>query len=170
VRDHDEESFADGTPLPPPEEPPGGPGKGPSQAQLLMAMAENTYRLIRSADGRAYAVPKMGPQALVPDLITALCAATAEVSTVCGMPPAPALTAFHVGITRVEGECIKGPAVTRIRDLLRELAPAVASGEVPAGVLMVGISVGLFDDIAGDCDFSEGWIPLTTALAWCRAY
>jgi phage baseplate assembly protein gpV len=66
VRDHDEESFADGTPLPPPEEPPGGPGKGPSQAQLLMAMAEDTYRLIRSADGRAYAVPKMGPQIAVP--------------------------------------------------------------------------------------------------------
>ena len=61
-----EESFADGTPLPPPEEPPGGPGKGPSQAQLLMAMAEDTYRLIRSADGRAYAVPKMGPQIAVP--------------------------------------------------------------------------------------------------------
>ena len=66
VRDHDEESFADGTPLPPPEEPPGGPGKGPSQAQLLMAMAEDTYRLIRSDDGRAYAVPKMGPQIAVP--------------------------------------------------------------------------------------------------------
>ena len=66
MRDHDEESFADGTPLPPPEEPPAGPGKGPSQAQLLMAMAEDTYRLIRSADGRAYAVPKMGPQIAVP--------------------------------------------------------------------------------------------------------
>jgi hypothetical protein len=42
------------------------PGKGPSQARLLMAMAEDTYRLIRSADGRAYAVPKMGPQIAVP--------------------------------------------------------------------------------------------------------
>jgi hypothetical protein len=31
-----------------------------------MAMAEDTYRLIRSADGRAYAVPKMGPQIAVP--------------------------------------------------------------------------------------------------------
>jgi hypothetical protein len=65
VRDHSEESFSDGTPLPP-EEPPGGPGKGPSQAQLLMAMAEDTYRLIRSTDGRAYAVPRLGPQIAVP--------------------------------------------------------------------------------------------------------
>ena len=31
-----------------------------------MAMAEDTYRLIRSADGRAYAVPKLGPQIAVP--------------------------------------------------------------------------------------------------------
>ena len=65
MRDHSEESFSDGTPLPP-EEPPPGKGKGPSQAQQLMAMAEDTYRLIRSTDGRAYAVPKMGPQIAVP--------------------------------------------------------------------------------------------------------
>src|SRR5260370_35091075 len=31
-----------------------------------MAMAEDTYRLIRSDDGRAYAVPKLGPQIAVP--------------------------------------------------------------------------------------------------------
>ena len=65
MRDHSEESFSDGAPLPP-GEPPAGPGKGPSQAQLLMAMAEDTYRLIRSTDGRAYAVPKLGPQIAVP--------------------------------------------------------------------------------------------------------
>ena len=65
MRDHDEDSFSDGTPIPP-AEPAGGPGKGPSQAQLLMAMAEDTYRLIRSTDGRAYAVPKLGPQIAVP--------------------------------------------------------------------------------------------------------
>jgi Transposase len=65
VRDHSEESFSDGTPLPP-EELPAGAGKGPSQAQQLMAMAEDTYRLIRSTDGRAYAVPRLGPQIAVP--------------------------------------------------------------------------------------------------------
>jgi hypothetical protein len=64
VRDHDEESFADGTPLP--ADPSDGPGKGLSQAQLLMTMAEDTYRLIRSTDNRSYAVPRLGPQIAVP--------------------------------------------------------------------------------------------------------
>ena len=64
MRDHSEESFSDGTPIP--EEPAPGKGKGPSQAQILVGMAEDTYRLIRSADGRAYAVPKLGPQIAVP--------------------------------------------------------------------------------------------------------
>jgi hypothetical protein len=66
VRDHDEESFSDGTPVPAEEpEGPAGPGKL-TQAQLLVAMAEDAYRLIRSADGRSYAVPKMGPPIAVP--------------------------------------------------------------------------------------------------------
>ena len=58
-----EEFFSDGTPLPgaPPgaEEPKG-------QAQILVQMAEDTYRLIRSADGRTYAVPRLGPSIAVP--------------------------------------------------------------------------------------------------------
>ena len=65
MRDHSEESFSDGTPVPA-EEPPAGKGKGPSQAQILVGMAEDTYRLIRADDGRAYAVPRLGPQIAVP--------------------------------------------------------------------------------------------------------
>jgi len=64
VRDHDEETFSDGTPIP--DEPPAGKGKGPSQAQILVSMAEDTYRLIRADDGRAYGVPRMGPRIAVP--------------------------------------------------------------------------------------------------------
>ena len=64
MRDHDEETFSDGTPIP--DEPPAGKSKGPSQAQILVGMAEDTYRLIRADDGRAYAVPRMGPQLAVP--------------------------------------------------------------------------------------------------------
>ena len=60
-----EEFFSDGTPVPP-DESATGAGKNPSQAQLLLAMAEDTYRLIRSDDGRAYAVPKLGPPIAVP--------------------------------------------------------------------------------------------------------
>jgi hypothetical protein len=66
VRDHDEEPLPDTEPAPPASDPSGGPGRGPSQAQQLMAMAEDTYRLIRSTDGRGYAVPRLGPRIAVP--------------------------------------------------------------------------------------------------------
>jgi hypothetical protein len=68
--DHENEPerqfFADGAPIP--DEPPAGDGDGKAggQARLLMQMAEETYRLIRSTDGRSYAVPKMGPSVAVP--------------------------------------------------------------------------------------------------------
>ena len=65
MRDHSAESFSDGTPVPE-QEPPAGKSKGPSQAQILVGMAEDTYRLIRAGDGRAYAVPRLGPQIAVP--------------------------------------------------------------------------------------------------------
>ncbi len=66
ARDRNEDAyFSDGTPIP--DEPPtGGGGKGPSQAQLLIQMAEEQYRLIRATDGRTYAVPKLGPSIAVP--------------------------------------------------------------------------------------------------------
>lgn len=64
MRDPDEETFSDGTPVP--DEPPAGKGKGPTQAQTLVSMAEDTYRLIRADDGRSYAVPKIGAPIAVP--------------------------------------------------------------------------------------------------------
>jgi len=65
VRDNgDDEFFSDGAPVP------GGPAPGEpkpgTQAQLLAQMAEDAYRLIRSADGRTYAVPRLGPNVAVP--------------------------------------------------------------------------------------------------------
>lgn len=41
-------------------------GKGPTTAQLLMEYAEREYRMIRSTDGRTYAVPKGGPNLALP--------------------------------------------------------------------------------------------------------
>ncbi|WP_067070468.1 hypothetical protein [Carbonactinospora thermoautotrophica] len=66
ARDRNEDAyFSDGTPIP--DKPPtGGGGKGPSQAQILIQMAEEQYRLIRGSDGRTYAVPKLGPSIAVP--------------------------------------------------------------------------------------------------------
>ena len=62
--DHDDETFTDGVPLP--DEPAGFDGKGPSQAQLLVGMAEDQYRLIRADDGRTYAIDKNGPSIAIP--------------------------------------------------------------------------------------------------------
>jgi len=57
----------DGTPVP---DAPGGPHdsepKAGGQAQVLTALAEDTYLLIRSDDGRTYAVPRLGPSIAVP--------------------------------------------------------------------------------------------------------
>jgi hypothetical protein len=55
--------------MPVPDVPSGphdGEAKPGGQAQLLTAMAEDTYRLIRSTDGRTYAVPRLGPNIAVP--------------------------------------------------------------------------------------------------------
>jgi hypothetical protein len=117
-----------------------------------------------------FASPGVDEAVLVPELITALSATAAEASACCAMPCAPALAVFHVGITRVEGDDLRGAAVIRIRELLRELTRAASSGTVPEGVLVVGITAGLFDDIGAECDFNEGWTPLAAPPAWCRAY
>ncbi|MQA96604.1 MAG: ATP-binding protein [Streptosporangiales bacterium] len=57
---------ADG-PVPPPEPASsGGKGKGPDLAQVLVQMAQDTYRMIRADDGRTYGIPKDGPNIAVP--------------------------------------------------------------------------------------------------------
>ncbi|GAA0968873.1 ATP-binding protein [Actinocorallia libanotica] len=56
-------------PPPPPDDAPpqgGKGGKGPDMAQVLVTMAEETYRFIRADDGRTYGVPKDGPNIAVP--------------------------------------------------------------------------------------------------------
>ena len=104
-----------------------------------------------------FASPGADETILITDLIAALHAATIadEVS---------ALAAFHVGITRVEGDNLRGPAVIRTRELLTALPPA------PVGPLVVGISAGLFDEIGPECGFTDGWVPLAAAQARFRVY
>lgn len=65
--DPGEPRFSDGVPLP--DDPQGSDGQdraAAGQAQQLAQMAEDTYRLIRSTDGRTYAVPKLGPNIALP--------------------------------------------------------------------------------------------------------
>ena len=117
-----------------------------------------------------FASPGVDEAALVVDMIAALHAATAQWGGASGPACGPALAAFHVGITRVEGDDLRGAAVTRIRELLRNLALAVTSSGEAEEVLVVGISAGLFDDIRAECGFSDAWGPLASAGAWFRVY
>jgi hypothetical protein len=113
-----------------------------------------------------FASPGVDEAVLVTDMIAALRAA-AKQEGIADVATRPTLAAFHVGITRVEGDDLRGDAVTRIRELLRNLAAAVT---VPAQALVVCISAGLFDDIRGECGFSDRWEPLAPARAWFRGY
>jgi len=117
-----------------------------------------------------FAVPGVDEAVLVPDLISALRQAATEACAGETGRPAPVLVVFHVGITRVEGDDLRGGAVTRVMRLAREIATATSSGTVPAGTLVVGMTAGLFDDIGTECDFSEGWFPLRASEAWCRVF
>jgi hypothetical protein len=99
---------------------------------------------------------------LISDLIGALRAETAQVAR----RATPVLVAFHVGITRVEGDGLRGSAVTRIVGLLRDLAPVAGS----SATLIVGMSVGLFGEVSPDIDLGPEWRPLRGAEAVCRVY
>lgn len=115
-----------------------------------------------------FASPGVDEALLVSDLIAALHDAVGATG-VSAAPHCPALAAFHVGITRVEGEDLRGTAVVRIRELLQDLT--LASSETIKRVqLRVGISATLFDDIGTECGFIDGWLPLAGANAWFRGY
>lgn len=112
-----------------------------------------------------FAAPGADEAELVRDLIAALYTGAMQAALA-----APTLVAFHVGITRVEGDDIRGTAVTTIRQLLSDLVPALAAGTIPIGVLVVGITTGLFEDLGAECGFGTEWVRLSAARAWCRAY
>ena len=117
-----------------------------------------------------FASPGVDEAALVTDLITALRIAAAEAAEAHGIKECPALAAFHVGITRVEGNALRGAAVIRALELIRELTPKATSDSRSQELLVVGISAGLFDDISAECDFADGWARHARARAWIRGY
>jgi hypothetical protein len=121
-----------------------------------------------------FAQPGIDEAVLVTDFIAALHTAADRHGEVggSGRPGAqrtPVLAAFHVGITRVEGDSLGGPAVIQALELLRDLDRATAD-RLTSGVLAVGVSDSLFGDIARECGFTQGWIRLATTQAWFRVY
>jgi hypothetical protein len=117
-----------------------------------------------------FASPGVDEVILITDLIKGLFTAAIEARMDFMPSHAPVLAAFHVGITRVEGDDLRGTAVIRIREILREMARTAEARTVPADGVLIAISDGLFDDIGAECDMGEDWIRLALARAWCRTY
>jgi hypothetical protein len=81
-------------------------------------------------------------------------------------PPGPAMLAFHVGITRIEGDRFGGPAPSRARSLLRD--PDVRAAAADCGPLAVILSDGLYADLQGEGLQARQWRPVPAAGAWVR--
>jgi|SRR5579862_4657665 len=113
-----------------------------------------------------FASPGVDEAGLISDLISILRDEAAEAAAQDTGASAPVLAAFHVGITRVEGDCVRGSAVDRIIRLLHDLTLVTA----PSATLIAGMSASLFGDIRTEFDVGMGWFPLRTAEAVCRTY
>ena len=111
----------------------------------------------------AFAPPGIDEVALVTRLITALRHLAARGPDV----GRPALTAFHVGITRVEGEGFGGEAALRTRALV--LNSAIRATAIDSGRrLALIISDGLYADLRAEGMPGQDWRHIPAAGAWMR--
>lgn len=142
------------------------------------------YREYFPGDGLdlGFASPGVDEPALVSDLIDALRDAAVRTRGYmgkggdyrCPAAATPVLAAFHVGITRVQSNEIGGTAVAHVRGLLQTLTSSDPVSQAD-GMLVVGVSATLFDDIGVERNFGQGWMPLvggdsSRIDAWWRVY
>jgi hypothetical protein len=78
----------------------------------------------------------------------------------------PAKMAFHVGITKVQGEGFGGAAPLRVRTLLRD--PAIHRAVAGCQRLAVIMSDGLYDDLHTEGLTAQEWRRVPAAGAWVR--
>ena len=78
----------------------------------------------------------------------------------------PAKMAFHVGITKVQGEGFGGAAPLRVRALLRD--PAIHRAVASCQRLAVIMSEGLYDDLHTEGLAAQEWRRVPAAGAWVR--
>lgn len=129
-----------------------------------------TERLAAETLDLGFAAPGADEAVLVQDLIRALQRAAAKAAVNHPEIGGLVLAAFHVGITQVEGDQLRGRAVTRIVELIRELAPNPTSMMQPVGTLIVGITTVLFNDVRSECEFHEDWAKMPASDAWYGIY
>jgi hypothetical protein len=129
-----------------------------------------TERIEAEGIDLGFASPGVDEVVLVTDVIAALRIAAAEAKVASDLPDYRAIAAFHVGITRVEGDDLRGSAVNRVSELVRDLTPTAAPPDQSGTLLVVGISADLFDDISNESGFFGDWVQVAAARAWCRSY
>jgi len=78
----------------------------------------------------------------------------------------PAKMAFHVGITKIQGEGIGGAAPLRARALLRD--PVIHRAVADAKGLAVIMSAGLYEDLRTEGLAVREWRAVPAAGAWVR--
>lgn len=94
---------------------------------------------------------------------------TWAVEDLCALRPggkASAKMAFHVGITKVQGEGFGGAAPLRVRALLRD--PVIHRAVAGCHRLAVIMSEGLYDDLHTEGLAAREWRPVPAAGAWVR--
>jgi hypothetical protein len=92
---------------------------------------------------------------------------TAAVADLCPVRPAPhgpAKMAFHVGITKIQGEGFGGAAPLRVRALLCD--PVIHAAVAGCPRLAVIMSAGLYDDLRAEGLVAQEWRPVPAAGAW----
>lgn len=92
--------------------------------------------------------------------------AVGELCADCPGGKVPAKMAFHVGITKVQGEGFGGAAPLRVRALLRD--PVIHSAVAGCHRLAVIMSEGLYDDLHTEGLASRDWRRIPAAGAWVR--
>jgi hypothetical protein len=80
----------------------------------------------------------------------------------------PTIMAFHVGITRIEGDGFGGAAALRARGLL--LDPDVRNAAAACPGLAIVMSEGLYSDLQDEGIPIREWMYLPSAGAWVRCY
>jgi hypothetical protein len=101
-------------------------------------------------------------------VVTRLTAAMETLISARPGAPVGAMLAFHVGITRIEGDGFGGPAPSRARSLLRD--PDVRAAAAGCGRLAVIMSDGLYSDLQGEGLLPREWRPVPAAGAWVRCH
>lgn len=72
--------------------------------------------------------------------------------------------AFHVGMTKIQGDGFGGAAPLRARALLCDPVIHAAVADCPR--LAVIMSAGLYDDLHGEGLIAQEWRPVPAAGAW----